>query len=399
MWLDALEPLPLPARVEFWERAFAAHLRGDAEAEKVWQERDRRARVDRRLLTRVCKPSTRARVMLGAVPSRRLLSVLSVALLAAFAACSRTPTAPAAPVTAAKPPASVDAGATPTDPCWELNAPLAALPNAITPPEYPFIIAPPAEAAQRQQAVCPRVGPPCARAAMDDRGLLQRVEIEVPITDKSRSRAATEARALEMVRALRVEFGLSVVPKTWTRTKDGGMRFAVDPADGFGSVRFTLETRPEMADDWHGTIELAGITGLNLGSAKPIPKEQIIERFIGRRYCVVVPTGEYETRTYPRVCDPPPGGTPEHCEERVRVGITRRELRTVTREPPTNLRVSLQLTRMVNEGPNKARLVWALWRAEEPTNWESTLLVDAFTGATFTPYVMADTRRLASSDE
>jgi hypothetical protein len=314
--------------------------------------------------------------------------------LALLASCAGARPTPAGPGVASAANPKEGGVATPIDPCAELWQPLAALPDTVVPPEYPFIIPPPPNGAQLQD--CARVGPPCESIGGQAQGLISRVQIVVPITDKGRSRPATEARALEIVRKLRADFGLSVVPKSWTRSADGAMRFDVDPADGFGRVQFSLETRPEMADDWHGVIELNGITGLRLGNAKPIPRETITERLLGRRYCVDIPTGEYETRKFPRVCDPIPGDTVRSCEETVRVGLTRREVRTVTAGPPTNLRSMLQLTRSANEGANKVRLVWALWTHDEPSNYESIYLVDAFTGASFTSYQMAGAGRIAA---
>ena len=310
------------------------------------------------------------------------------------AACAR-PSAQA-PV-AAPTHATASAASEPKDPCAELYQPLAAIPGAIVPAEYPFVVKPDPSAAERQQSACARAGPPCVAAGMDARGLLQRVEIEVPVSAK-RSSVATEARGIEIVRALQKDFGLTVVPRDWTRTHEGAVGFDIDPADGFGRVRFALETRPEMADDWHGTITLEGITGLRLGGARPLPKQRIVERLIGRRYCVDVPTGEVETRTMARACDPPAGVAYGRCEEKVQVPLTRRELRTVAADGPTKLRAALQLTLSVNEGPHTARLTWALWRGEEPSNYESTLLVDAFTGATLSPYHLAGARRIARAD-
>lgn len=37
---------------------------------------------------------------------------------------------------------------------------------------------------------------------------------------------------------------------------DVRLSFNVDQTDGFGRVDLHLETRPVIADDWHGTITL-----------------------------------------------------------------------------------------------------------------------------------------------
>jgi hypothetical protein len=255
-----------------------------------------------------------------------------------------------------------------TDRCAEYAAPLSPLAGTKPPPGYPFELRA-APDVGRGSELCAKLGPPCTSIAFDvNLGSLQRINLSLPATQRDRSVARTQRWALEAVRELRAELGLTVVPQVWSQSPSGALYFAIDPVDGVGQVYFYLETREEMGDSWNGAVELAGVTGLHLEAARLLTELEVGQRLVGRHRCEAVPTGEYDERTLLQDCDPSPGD-PDMCSrippDYVRVPRMRTELRRIEQPP------RFELVPFLHRSPNRLRLVWS-----------GTVLLDAFTGET-----------------
>lgn len=258
--------------------------------------------------------------------------------------------------------------AAPADPCGEYAAPFGPLPDATSPPGYPFEarLPPPWE---HGRELCAKLGPPCTAIVFDTNlGSLQRMEISLPATQRNRSAKQTQQWALEAVRQLRAELGLTIVPQAWSQSPSGAFYFTIDPVDGFGHVRYYLETRKEMGDSWNGGIELAGVTGVHLEGKRLLTELEVGQRLVGRHMCERVPTGEYDDVPMMRPCDPSPGD-PGMCSrippEHSLVPRMRNELRVIEQPP------RFQLIPFLHRSPNKIRLAWS-----------GIVTVDAFTGET-----------------
>lgn len=305
--------------------------------------------------------------------------------MAALAACAH---GPPSPVRRPMPPART---APAPNPCQELLAPAPALADAVLPPRYPFRRAPPPQdpwAAGR--ALCERLGPPCTAVVIGDDGLVDRVEV-VFKPEAGRTPGAATRRMLELVRALKVELGLSEVPAEWPTRPEGLMRLDVG-RDGVGVVDGFLETRPEFGVDWHGWLWRRAVTGVALGEARLLTRDDVRRRLLGRHYCTREATGEFEVRRLCNPCDPVVG-LAESCANACQ-DYQVEKTRLVTRQVSEARALRARLQRLVSTG-GEERLCWAVSVPENPENYPPDLLVDAFSGEVLPPSVVFELRAAA----
>lgn len=227
-------------------------------------------------------------------------------------------------------------------------------------------------------------------------GIAQTVVLAWASAARPRSQTAIDARTLDHLRALGDALEIGPVPSTWTRGEGGGAYFDVE--DGLGRVSLEIPKGLRPGDDFSALVRLNRIPGISRAGAPPIAREVVLSAYVGRHFCVDVPTGEMEERVVARVCDAPPGGVTSRCEERIRVPMTKRVVHEV-RAGAGDVRATLALVRSGNEGPNVARLMWAIWLGGEPVTTTGHRLVDAYMGRSLTSYELAGVGWLASYDD
>lgn len=305
--------------------------------------------------------------------------------LVAVAACAHAPRPPASTAPRAAPIAPAPAAS----PCGELVAPAPALADSVLPPRYPFRrSAPPQDPWAAGQALCERLGPQCTAVALGADGLVDRVEF-VFKPESGRTPAWAAARMLEMVRALKVELGLSEVPGAWPARADGGLRFAVAARDGLGVIDGMLETRKEFGVDWRGSLWRRAVTGVALGEARLLTRDAVRKRLLGRHSCRQEATGEFEVKRFCNPCDPV-AGFAESCANACQ-DYKVEKTRLVTRQVSEDTRLRARLQRLVSAGGDE-RLCWAVSMPETPENYPPDLLVDAFSGEVLPPSAVFDLR-------
>lgn len=237
-----------------------------------------------------------------------------------------------------------------------------------------------------------RLGPEFTGASFGADGHVNLLQFSIP-PQPGRTVDGAWALSFEAVRKLAAELGLTVLPDAWEPVP-GGMRIRVAPRDGLGTIDATFETRPAYGPDWHGLIRRNAITGVHLGTARLIPREVVLQRMTGRRYCLQVPTGQFELRRWRHPCDPVPHqlNSCRSAESAVRVPKT--ELTTFTVDENRPMRADLQAIR--DPDGTSVRLVWALSLAQTPSDMPPDILVDAFTGTILSPLELDKTIRIAT---
>lgn len=286
-----------------------------------------------------------------------------------LAACAHSPTPP-------PPPPPVVATVSAPNPCAELDASAPALPGAVVPAGYPFRRKPPLDPWATGGNLCERLGPSCTAVVIGADGLVDRVDF-VFKPEPGRTPASASRRMLELVRSLKVELGLTEVPATWPARPDGGLRFGVSGRDGVGVIVGILETRPEFGVDWRGSLARRAVTGVSLGEARVLTRDEALRRLLGRHYCRQEGTNEFEVRRLCTPCDPV-AGFAESCANVCRdsrVEKTRLVTRQVSEAHPARARLLRLHTASGDE-----RLTWAVSMPGTPDNTPPDVYVDAFSG-------------------
>jgi hypothetical protein len=301
-------------------------------------------------------------------------------LVAALAACAHSPPSPAR--------GPVPARTALADVCQELLTPQPVLADAVLPPIYPFQRAPaPQDPWAAGRALCERLGPQCAAVVIGADGLVDRVDV-VFKPEPGRAPSAAARRMLEMVRRLKLELGLSEVPAEWPTRPGGGLRLDVGK-DGVGVIDGSLETRPEFGVDWHGSLSRRAVTGVALGEAQVLKRDDVRRRLLGRHYCTREATGEFEVQRRCNPCDPVVG-LAESCASACQDDKVEKT-RLVTRQVSSDCRLRARLQRIISAG-GAERLCWAVSMPETPENHPPDLLVDAFSGEVLPPGAVLDVR-------